>query len=313
LNPKTEWLKPIGAAFFRNVSRVDSLCWFPAVVADEALRKQLWRDYAIVKVTGKLTLRKTPFDRKTEKAISLEVAKLERAEHEKKISSDDQHKRRRKCGVRVINELLCPKGEVINLSDAFGSHASIQSILFSAVIEAWIAFETLANVLFFTALDKGLPKWRISVQNRRSEFAKGNDFKPRGKVTQDPQANWGSVLKEGGDIPLQNMRSIKSWYKTAFGSKVEKAFKMYDGYIVALAMTRNVIVHNAGIADAPYLREMRKIPAFCNLIRGVKKGKPIRLNGRIVRYLRNASIIVATELVQYVDNELSRAKPKGAS
>jgi|GEM_PF-4904708 len=306
MNVRSTCLTLPANAFFANVSRTDSLSWFPAVVAGEALQKQLWRDYAIVKVTGKLTIRKTPFSNQTERAIAGEILKLEAKRMARFMAGeDDRRKRWLTLGMGHLNDLL---------ERTEGANQSVRAIMFSVVIESWMAFEVLAGDLFFAALDNGFPKWRINVHERRSEFTKGSDWMPKGAIRHDPQANYGSALKDGNDVPLDNIKSIKSWYKTAFGSKAANLFKDQKSHILALAFTRNAIVHNAGNADDRYLSEMRKvareIPEFRKLIRGVTKGKPIRLNGQIVRTLRNAAIIVGTELLLYLDKEIIRSKRK---
>src|SRR5438045_1939730 len=97
-------LKQVAHAFFTNVARTDSFCWFPAHVSSTALPHQLWRDYAVLKVKGKLNLSKATYEDDTEKAIFEEIQKLKRAHA--MAGKDDSAKRRLKVGVPYINELL---------------------------------------------------------------------------------------------------------------------------------------------------------------------------------------------------------------
>src|ERR1700730_118615 len=78
-------LGKVAGDFFENIARMDSFCLFPSVVAAEAFQRQLWRDQAILKVMGKLSLRKRTIDLKTEKSIGREMRKLENAYRKRSI------------------------------------------------------------------------------------------------------------------------------------------------------------------------------------------------------------------------------------
>ncbi len=62
------------------------------------------------------------------------------------------------------------------LSHEMGSNQSMEAIMFSVVVETWIAFETLAADLWFTALDHGPAEWRNRVLLKSSKFKKGDDL-----------------------------------------------------------------------------------------------------------------------------------------
>jgi hypothetical protein len=182
--------------FFNNVARTNSFCWFPAHVAAQALREQFWRDYATLKVTRKLNLRKTAYDNDTEKVISGEIRRIRRAQR------DDSDTRRLKIGVPYINNLL---------GHELGSDQSMEAILFSVVIESWTAFEALVADLWFTALDYGPPEWRKRAASRYDK-ATAADSEPPVSLDlnriADPQEKYGSFLRDTEKVPFQKMQNI---------------------------------------------------------------------------------------------------------
>jgi hypothetical protein len=65
-------------------------------------------------------------------------------------------------------------------------------------------------------------------------------------------------------------------------------------------------LHKAGIADATYKNEVAKFSE----LNSVEENKHIRLDGEIVRKLRNAAIAVGIELLLYIDGLITTAPPK---
>ena len=296
LNLQSECLKPVASAFFENVARTDSFTLFPAVLAAESLQDQLWLDYAVFKVTGKISTLSRRLSKDKSKAVRNELARLYKAHHRRFMAGKDTGiKRKIEAGVRQIN---------IMTSHETGSSDSIKALLFAVIVESWMAFEILVSDLFYESLDHGISEWRINVGQKYNEFSRGSNWEPQKVapgVIHDPQKNYGSFLRDNGAISFQRFRSIKFWYKTAFGENCAKLFREVEGgYIRALSAVRNVILHKNGIADATYKSDVDKFPEL-NL---VKEKEPIRLDGEIVRKLRNASIALGTELVLYIDSNL---------
>src|SRR6266404_2251080 len=170
LNLRTPQLKSIYDAFFNNVARMSSFCLFPSVIATDTIQKQLWRDYAVFKVTGKLTLRRTRFNASTERAIGQELAKLQKAQRKRLNTGKENPDRvRMKFGVGEINKML---------SHQYGSAQSMQAILFSVILESYMAFETVAFDSWIVALDYGPSDWCANVMLKSREFKKGSNFDP---------------------------------------------------------------------------------------------------------------------------------------
>lgn len=299
LNPRSQCLRPVSGAFFENVARMDSFCLFPAEVAATALQTQLWKDYAILKVTGKLKINDSRrFDEKTEKAIAKEIKKLKAAQKRKFFAGkDDGGKRRMTEGVAYINKLL---GREI------GAMQSMEAILFSVVVESWMAFETLAADLWFTALDHGPAELRkrtlLKAKKFKSPEGDEETFSVREEELPDPGKLLGSFLKEADKISFQKLRLIVFWYKTAFGTKSENLFKeVSDGYIFALSAVRNVIIHKAGQADKKYITSVKSFPELSR----VAQNKFIHLDGEIARKLSNAAISLGHRLLLFVDETIT--------
>ena len=270
---------------------------FPVVVAAEAFQQQFWRDQAILRVTGKLSLRKKSIDEKTGRAIEREMRRFERAATKRRFASgqDDRHKRRMTVGLRHIEEML---------SHDLGTNQSMVALLFSVAVESYTAFESLAGDLLYTALNQGPPEWRMNVWAKRNKFERGSDWDPfMPTITRDPQKDWGYSLKESNALGFQRLSKIKFWYRVAFNERADSLFKKHP-YIDALAAVRNVIAHNAGKADGHY-RE--KVAEFDELKR-VTDDTLIRLDGEIVRKLSNAAISLGQQLLVFVDNGIAAKK-----
>ncbi len=296
LNLRSPCLRPVAKAFYQNVARMDSFSVFPSVVAAEALQKQLWRDYAVFKVTGALSAhRSRPYGKKKESAIQREIQKLAKAEQKRWMSGKAQIRDKIKRGADRINEML---------SHEVGANQSMEAILFSVVIESWTAFETLAADLWFVALDHGPAEWRTRTLAKSSKFKKGNDLEVSASVdpnrASDPHEKFGSALRDADKISFQKLGLITFWYKTAFGQDISKVFKQVP-YISALSAVRNVINHKAGIADSIYVNAVKDFPELSN----IKPNELIQLNGEIVREMENAALLLGGNLVLYVDSGLT--------
>jgi hypothetical protein len=295
LNVSTPGLASVSSAFFRNVARTDSFSLFPAHVAADALQERLLEDVAIWKVTGRLSARKKKYTPKQQREISRIIQKLRDANVRQQLKGENMIERRQTEGLPFIEGLL---------SHQVGAAQSMQAIMFSIVVETWIAFETLAADLWYAALDYGPKEWRIPVLEQSRKFKKGSNFEKRArpKTIHDPQKAYGSYLRDVDKVSFQKLAYIVFWYKTAFGTQIPKLFSDIEGgYIYALSAVRNVIVHKAGKADPLFLAAIKEFPELV-------KNDFVRLDGEIVRRLRNTAIHLATELVMFVDKTITPAK-----
>jgi hypothetical protein len=302
LKTRSPCLNEVVATFYNNLVRTDTFSVFPAAIAFEAIRDQLWRDCAVFKVMGKVAIRGQELSAKQKKAIEKELRKLVSAEHKQQaFAGPSGIQTRIKIGANHVEGMA---------SYELGSSDGIKALLFAVIVESWMAFEILVADLFYEALDHGPSEWRINVGRKHKEFSGGSNWEPQKvapPVVHDPQENYGSFLKDNDAISFQKFRAIKFWYKTAFGEKAEKLFRDIEGgYIRALSAVRNVILHKGGIADATYKKEIQKFPE----LNSAEEKKLIRLDGEIVRKLRNAAIALGVELILYIDSVL--VPPAGA-
>jgi len=170
LKLRSKCLQEVMATFYNNLARTDSFSAFPAVVAFEAVRDQFWRDCAVWKVTEKLSTRKRKFNQKTEKAIQTEIQRLYKNERNRWFAGKSDIQSRVKMGANRIESMA---------RHELGAYQSIQALLFSVVIESWMAFEILVGDLFFEALDYGPSQWRINVAQKYTEFRRGSNWEPQ--------------------------------------------------------------------------------------------------------------------------------------
>jgi hypothetical protein len=295
MSVRSPYLRSVAAAFYINISRAGNLALFPAEVAVQALRKQLIEDYAIFKVTGKLTIRRPAFNKKTLTAIDKEILRQRRAQKKRNWSGKEDHATRRITeGVQYINQLAGTQA---------GSNKSIEVILSSVCVESWIAFETLCNDLWFIALDHGPADWRKWVRLKDHKLKGWDDSQTCIEDVDlnqiaDPQEKYGSSLRDKG-VSLRRLAEIKSWYKTTFRSVAEKLFNENKS-ICALSAVRNAIVHKSGRADRKYLNAVKEFPTL-----QTELNRLIPLDGEVVRELRNVAVRLGTELLLYVDGVLT--------
>ena len=81
---------------------------------------------------------------------------------------------------------------------------------------------------------------------------------------------------------------------------------MEAGEVRWLAATRNAIVHNAAIADAEFVRLVKKHPTL-GLI---SENQPIILDGILVKELVNAIVAKGLAIFDFVDSHLASTKEK---
>lgn len=182
LNLRSPCLKPVASLFFNNLARTDSFTLFPAVAAYESVLEQFFIDLATFKAFGKIRRRNRGFSPKEQSRYNTELAKIYKA-HNKRLKNGK--------GVSMDQKIRRGADKIQRLASyQVGSSQSLEALLFAVIVESWMSFETLASDLFYTALDNGLPDWRISTGQKFKEFSGGSNWEPQ-KVTppvvSDPQ------------------------------------------------------------------------------------------------------------------------------
>jgi hypothetical protein len=284
------------SAFLSNMRRVATFAAMPAELSYNVRRDQLLSDCATIETTGKLKPDLRQFlDNDPSPEFRASFQKFA-TEYITEKSFEEKRDTTERLGVGYIERVLDAEFPPMQ--------ASMDAVFEAVILQSWTAFETLAADLWFTALDNGPSQWRTNVLRKHGEFKRGSNWEPQTvlpAVLNDPQKKFGSSLKDLDAIGFQKFRLLKFWYETAFGVGVAKIFAEDGGYIRALAAVRNLIVHQAGKADATYVNEVKKFPE----LNQVAEDNLIQLDGVTVNKLRKTAIKVGIALIQHLDDALS--------
>ena len=163
------------------------------------------------------------------------------------------------------NEVLCIASVTRN---------ALHGLLQSMVIQAWSAFEILAEDL-----------WQ-RVNAKRPEL--------RAAITG----------KEWNTCGFKSRSRIANAYKLTFRVDNNDIARVVDNTALhALAIARNVLVHSGGRIDAMFIRDRKNIPEL-KRIKGRKEGYLIVFTGDLVRYLIDPLPSLGFGLVKAVDQWL---------
>jgi hypothetical protein len=141
----------------------------------------------------------------------------------------------------------------------------VSAIILSAFVQTWTAFETLACDVWVKALDARPILASNAAAPKPSASAKGVDpktipIKLLQKYNYDLRSVMGTVLKEQKKFDFNSLNGIGKAYKAAFGKAADAIFSPnnHDHQKLAwLEAIRNVIVHNAGLADKMFLERVK--------------------------------------------------------
>jgi hypothetical protein len=228
--------------------------------------------------------------------------------------------------------MRCGYGRLREWSD---SHAEmipgVEAVLFSQIVLAWTAFETLAGDLWEAAINHhphilarldGPPK-RIGKLAGAKEKEQPDDEDEGNATTGADSADsksvslirihdlskgscdlgklMGSLLKKR--FKFTTLGGIRKAYSVAFSKKstaVDAALskKHLDG----LSLIRNLIVHRAGVADTEYEERAKSVPDIPHLT----DGQRLELTGKLSRSLIEPAILSAVDLVGAVNEWITR-------
>lgn len=293
---RTDYLRPIAEAFQWNLLRLSTYTTFPAWIALEALREQLWLDHA--NVNAGIPLNPDLFKFRSEGAAPKAAEEFNRlVEEYRHMSGIKLMDLLYGIGVSYIEHRLQVRGQQ-------SAKLGIEALFSTVIIDSWTAFENLASDLWVVAVDKG-PKEIASRAFLSKQLRTPEDQitpKTIHKLEHDLKEQPGSWLREVGKVSFQRLDDIKLFYAEVFGKDVKKLFDEVDGgYIVALSAFRNALIHNAGKADKKFLERVARFPEF----RNIPTKEEFLLDGEVVARLRNAAINLGQKLIQFVDNQLT--------
>jgi hypothetical protein len=197
----------------------------------------------------------------------------------------------------------------------------------SIFIGAWAVFETLASDLWINSLDahpKGLAKlegrWPETVE--RDKYKKENEARLQKTLVDvvpqplpdesinnkalklsvletysyDVSGKMGTILSER--FSFQSLNSIRDAYFKAFSEghhEIQRIMLSVD--IRAVCAMRNVLVHNAGVADGDFVGNVKGIPRF----ERVEEKKPVVIDGTLVTEFVYPFIDNCDKLIKEVD------------
>lgn len=164
------------------------------------------------------------------------------------------------------------------------------------VTATWTAFEALSEELWETALNLH-PQRLCGLSGKRDKSVELWMLQKHGY---DLSQSMGTVLKT--KYGFDSLDGIRAGYADAFSDDAVDIQKMLtDKSLDALALVRNVIVHNGGVIDEPYLRRKSALPsgAIGSL------GDSINLDGPLVSELITRPLQICGDLIVAVDSWLS--------
>lgn len=287
-------LKDVAESFNWNLVRTSTFALMPAWIALEAVREQLWLDYAASKhripINPELTEYATDvLSDKKQAAVAEDFSDL--VESYRMLPEETMKRLIKDIGVNFIEHAI-PTSK--------GIAVSVEIIFESIVRESWTAFEDLLRELWVVLLnnDDG------TLANRVARAIE----KPRKKIipTYNLKTHPGSFHVETKQVVFQTFKDIERFYRALFGPSGMALFDTVEaGYIRVLYAFRNVLVHRRGKADLTFKDQVANYPEFNK----IKLDEQIALDGNITRKMRDAAMVLGRKLIELADEELQRQKP----
>jgi hypothetical protein len=301
----TDRLKPIAGSFVRNIDNIINLLFSPVFLVFWARNFARCEVEAMLKLTGRPTF---------SDAISTETLKRLSEQHHELMASwyhasstnfmpDHEIQRSIDC----IDILLGEGRERLN--------AGFEAMLFSAIIGCWTAFETMAGDMWEEAINENPATMLLSLAKietkhgqevQKVQLSLGvEEFKRAGYSL---QGKIGTLLRHDPRyaIQLDKYDRISEAYKRAFNCSFSSLDSNVDRSLFALAQIRNAIVHNAGLADKPFLDKMVEIASPLPQFVGLQLGDRVPIDGELVKTLVVGSIDASVKLIADVDSWLAQ-------
>jgi hypothetical protein len=193
--------------------------------------------------------------------------------------------------------------------DEIGLRGTYDALLKSSIVWIWCSFEVLMRELWKQALNEGGKELGNVVIKKLPEQT-GGSSKIQGKYVRldylakynyDLSKDLGSVLMSKFDFT--SLSGIYEAYNCAFPKSENIKEALRSEKLGEAEVTRNVIVHNAGIIDDDFCKRTST--------RLDEKGSSLRLNNRKVCEYGNAVIDVAIAVMLAVYSNITYIKSKG--
>lgn len=192
-----------------------------------------------------------------------------------------------------------------------------EALLGSMVTGSWTAFEVLAADLWEACLN-ARPRLGVIALNAEPEASDDDlaDAQKRGikyhvpvhllqKWDYNLQNRMGSLLRGKWDF-AQHDKAIDAYlrvFKDSEGKKLKELSQILkDQNLAWLDALRNVLVHNAGIADARFMSRIKKH----STLKLLKEKEPVLLNGELLLPFINTVIQRGIGLIKFIDDWLAK-------
>jgi hypothetical protein len=177
---------------------------------------------------------------------------------------------------------------------------AVDAWLASLVVGAWTAFEVMATDLWEEALNDH-PQGLAGLQGKARNEAKSINVTLLQKHNYDIRKKMGTILKD--KLKARGLEDIRAGYMLAFAehnSNIKSALD--DQSLDRLQSLRNVLVHQAGIADKKFCKAVDKYQM--TEFEGIAGKSSVQLDGKIVRDIINPAMAASVKLIQAVDGWL---------
>lgn len=270
---RSEELRKLAIAFQSNVERIRQMTRVPQVMAYAATEYMLFFSQAVFNVIGKPVLDDT--DMVHTRAVQVELRDTVSA-----LSGNPRPNVTDWCTTQVLNH---HKYNYIYQHNPAG----ILALVGSQVIGAWTAFDTLATDTWKTVVNLCPDRAAKAYKDRQFSMTRlqQHKFNWQGRVSE--------LLAKG--MNLSSFKEIKKEFKKLI-PELEDLHSQLESLKV-VSDIRNILVHSAGVADENFVSRYEW--------NGLEAGKPLPLDGPIVRDLTDRVIHAGNHLLKSVDDLLA--------
>ena len=193
--------------------------------------------------------------------------------------------------------------------------SGFEAIFPAMLVATWSSFESLVGDLWVRCLNLrprlGLVALDANVSPGDDEQIAYDKLRKSLNITVNLLKRWdynlrnrmGEVLRDQWNFSSRE-KSRNAWYKVFGDSKTHLKKILDDKPLQWTNALRNAIVHNGGVADADFVRQVRQHPTF----KRITEGSAILLGGSVVAPLFEATAKRGSELIEFADDWLKNNK-----
>lgn len=186
----------------------------------------------------------------------------------------------------------------------------LQSMLMSAIVQTWGAFEAFAADALVAALNHrpSLGEGAMSQKNADGTAGKQVPIGILQRYKFDVSNRMGTIVRELKKFDFTSLNGISLAYKTTFGDTVKASFDGSPDHnqMWLLESLRHVIVHNGGVVDPMFISRVKKRSEYSHL----PVGYPLQFECAGVANLMNTCVRFTTALAVMTCRQLEVAGTK---